>query len=610
MKGWNGQLLRVDLSKPKARAQKYDGKLARTFLGGRGFAVKILWDELRVNVAALSPENKLLFVAGPLSGFLLPSSGKLVVAAKSPLTGGYGDGNVGTMLAVHMRRAGYDGVIIEGKAKKPVYIWINGGRTEIIDAGDLWGLGSFKTEKEVEARHGKPIGVLSIGPAGENMVKFANIVSQQGRAGGRAGMGAVMGSKNLKAVAIKGTQEISAADPDELKRLGTDAHREILDKSNYDFWKRQGTMATIEWSQENSVLPTNNFREGVFDEAESIGGFIMEKMKVSNRGCPNCNMTCGNVIKDSADEPSELDYENVAMLGSNIGLGKLKEVASLNRLADDWGIDTISLGNAIGFAMEASERKLLDYEIEWGDFDRAKALAGDIVYRRGIGSTLAEGTRFASEKLGGDASDWAMHVKGLEMSGYDCHVAPGMALSYGTCSIGAHHKDAWIISWEVSFGRESYAEAKVDKVIELQRIRGGIFECLTTCRLPWIELGFELDWYPKFLSAATGENLTMRDLNVIADRVLNLARAFWIREYQKGWSAAADNPPPRWFKEPLTRGPFKGKVLDREKYDAMLQLYYGKRGWDTRGIPRQTTLETLELLDVAQELLRYVKLAK
>ena len=602
--------MRVDLRKQKAGVQKYDAELARNFLGGRGFAVKLLWDELRFGVDALSPENKLLLVAGPLSGFLLPSSGKLVVAAKSPLTGGYGDGNVGTALTVQLRRAGYDGIILEGKAKKPVYVWINDGKTEILNAGDLWGLGSFKTEKEAEARHGKTIGVLSIGPAGENMVKFANIVSQQGRAGGRAGMGAVMGSKNLKAVAIKGTKEIPAADPNELKRLGTDALREILKKPNYDFWKRQGTMATTEWSQENSVLPTNNFREGVFDEAESIGGFMMEKTKVSNRGCPNCNMTCGNVIKDSTNEPSELDYENVAMLGSNIGLGKLKEVASLNRLADDWGIDTISLGNAIGFAMEASERKLLDYEIEWGDFDKAKALAEDIVYRRGIGSTLAEGTRFASEKFGGDASEWAMHVKGLEITGYDCHVAPGMALSYGTCSIGAHHKDAWIISWEVSFGRESYAEAKVDKIIELQRIRGGIFECFTTCRLPWIELGFELDWYPKFLRAASGENLTMHDLGVIADRVLNLARAFWIREYQKRWSPAMDNLPPRWFKEPLTRGPFKGKALDREKYYSMLQLYYSKRGWDTRGIPKQTTLEKLGLLDVAQDLLRYVKLTK
>ena len=609
MHGWNGKLLRVNLTKRKAVVQKYDAKLARNFLGGRGFAVKILWDELKPGTDALSPANKLIFAVGPLTGFSLPSSGKLVVAAKSPLTGGYGDGNLGSMAAVHLRRAGYDSIVMEGKAEKPVYLWVNDDTTEISDGKDFWGLGAFETEKKIKEEHGRAIGVLVIGPAGENMVKFANVVSQEGRAGGRPGMGAVMGSKNLKAVVIKGSKALPASDPKALKTLGTDAYKAVLKKPNYDFWKRQGTMATVEWSQENSVLPTQNFKEGVFDKAEAIGGYAMEKMKVSQKGCPNCNMTCGNVIEDSSNETSELDYENVAMLGSDIGLGDLKEVAALNRFADDCGVDTISLGNAIGFAMEASEKKLIDYEIEWGDFDKAKALAEDIVYKRGTGALLAEGVRFAAEKLGRNASNWAMHVKGLEISGYDCHAAPGMALSYGTSSIGAHHKDAWVISWEVSFGRDSYAEAKVDKVIELQRIRGAIFESLTTCRLPWVELGFELDWYPKFLKAATGVDITMNDLFVIADRIFALMRAFWAREFQNRWNATMDSPPARWFKKPLTKGPFKGVALDREKYDAMLRIYYEKRGWDNRGIPRKRTLVKLGLEDISHELSRYVKLS-
>jgi aldehyde:ferredoxin oxidoreductase len=315
------------------------------------------------------------------------------------------------------------------------------------------------------------------------------------------------------------------------------------------------------------------------------------------------------VVEDSEKLPSELDYENVALLGSNIGLGNLKDVAAINRLADDYGIDTISLGNVIGFAMEASEKKLLDYRIEWGDFEEAKALAEDIVYRRGIGALLAEGVRSASEKVGGGAEKWAMHIKGLEVSGYDCHTTPGMALSYGTSPIGAHHKDAWVISWEVSVGRESYGEAKVDKLIELQRWRGGVFECLTTCRLPWVELGFELHWYPKFLKTATGLDITMNDLFTIADRTLALIRAFWVREYAGSWSREMDTPPPRWFNDPLTKGHFKGAVLNREKYDSMLQLYYEKRGWDSRGIPTRSTLVKLGLRDVAQELARYVKLS-
>jgi aldehyde:ferredoxin oxidoreductase len=417
-----------------------------------------------------------------------------------------------------------------------------------------------------------------------------------------------MGSKNLKAMAIKGSKTIPAADLDELKTIGSQTYREILKKPNYDFWKRQGTMATIEWSQENSVLPTQNFREGVFENAADIGGFAMEKIKFLNRGCPQCNMTCGNVVKDAADKPSELDYENVAMLGSNIRLGDLKKVAAINRLADEYGIDTISLGNVIAFAMEASEKKLIDYKIEWGDYEEAKTLTQFIAYKRGPGLLLSEGVRTAAAKLGGNSQKWAMHIKGLEISAYDCHAAPAMALAYGTSAAGAHHKDAWVISWEVKYGRDSYDEAKVDKVIELQRLRGGMFESLTTCRLPWVEVGFELEWYPKYLKAATGLSLTMDDIYTIADRIYTLIRAFWVREYGNQWSKEMDTPPARWFEEPLTKGDFKGAKLNREKYEAMLQLYYQKRGWDNRGIPTKATLAKLGLQDVTTELAKRIQL--
>jgi aldehyde:ferredoxin oxidoreductase len=609
MHGWNGKLLRVDLTKGKAVSQEYDAGFAKTFLGGRGFAAKILWDELKPGIDPLSPDNRLIFAAGPLTALPLPSSGKLLVAAKSPLTGGYGDGNLGTYSTVQMRRAGYDAIVVQGKAPKPTILHVDDAKTDFVDAKDYWGEGSFKTEKRLKKEYGTSVGVVAIGQAGENQVKFANVVSQEGRAGGRPGIGAVMGSKNLKAVAIRGTKTLPAKDAKAVKTLGLEAYREILAKPNYDFWKRQGTMSVVEWAQENSVLPTQNFREGVFEKADAIGGFAMEKIKTSNRGCPHCNMTCGNVVEDSEKLPSELDYENVALLGSNIGLDDLKKVATINRLADDYGVDTISLGNVIGFVMESSEKKVIDYRIDWGDFEEAKSLAEDVVFKRGMGAFLAEGVRSASGKVGGGSEKWAMQIKGLEVSGYDCHTTPGMALSYGTCSIGAHHKDAWVISWEVSAGRENYGEAKVDKVIELQRWRGGIFEGLTTCRLPWVEVGFELDWYPKFLKAATGVDMTMNDLFTIADRTYALMRAFWVREYASTWNRNMDVPPARWFNEPLTKGHFKGAALDREKYNSMLQLYYEKRGWDSRGIPTKSALGKLGLQDVAQELGRYVKLS-
>lgn len=608
MYGWNGKFLRVDLTRRKAVAQQYNAQLAHIFLGGRGFAIKILWDELKPGIDPFSPENKLVIAAGPLTGFPLVSSGKLVVATKSPLTGGYGDGNIGTNATVKMRRAGYDAIIIEGKAENPSLLLVEDDKTEILSAKDLWRLGTFETEKEVKKEYGKTAGVISIGPGGENLVKFANIVSQEGRGGGRPGIGAVMGSKNLKTIAIIGSGIIPAADMDELKTIGTQTYREILRKPNYKFWKRQGTMSTIEWSQENSVLPTQNYREGIFENAADISGFAMEKIKILNRGCPNCNMTCGNVVKDANGESSELDYENVAMLGSNINLGDLKKVATLNRLADEYGIDTISLGNTIAFAMEASEKKLIDYKIEWGDYEEAETLARYITYKQGPGLLLSEGVRTAATRIGGNSQKWAMHIKGLEISAYDCHVAPAMALAYGTAAAGAHHKDAWVISWEVEYGRDRYDEAKVDKVIELQRLRGGMFECLTTCRLPWVEVGFELEWYPKYMKAATGLNLTMDKIYTIADRIYALIRAFWVREYNNLWSKEMDTPPARWFEEPLTKGNFKGAKLDKEKYEVMLQMYYQKRGWDNRGVPTKKTLAKLGLQDAITELSEHIQL--
>ena len=413
-------------------------------------------------------------------------------------------------------------------------------------------------------------------------------------------MGAVMGSKNLKAIVIEGTLPIPLAYPDDMKKLSADGYKEVLAKPLYAFWKRQGTMSTVEWSQENSVLPTFNYRQGVFDKAEGIGGFTMEKMKISNRGCPQCNMTCGNVIKDSEGKDSELDYENVVMLGANIGVGNLAQVATLNRMADEFGFDSISLGNVIGFAMEASEKGLIPEKIGWGDFEGIKTLINDIAYRRGLGAVLAEGVRAASATIGKGSGDWAMHVKGLEVTAYDCHTAPAMALAYGTSSIGAHHKDAWVITWEIKAGRENYDAGKVDYLIQSQLIRGGLFEALGVCRFPYNSLGFGLDWYQKYLKATTGVEFSLERLNEVSDRILNLVRAFWIREYGAKWSRDLDVPPMRWFKEPLTEGPLKGSTLDLEKYNVMLDAYYQKRGWNKNGVPTRATLERLGLADIAK----------
>lgn len=601
MHGWNGQILHVDLTKKKSAVHAYDKDFALKFLGGRGFAIKILWDELPKGTDPLSPQNKLIFATGPLTGLPLASSGKIVVAAKSPLTGGYGDGNLGTRAAVHLRKAGYEAIVVDGKADTPSYLYIEDSKVEILDAKTLWGTGTFAAEDELIKKHGKGIGVLVIGQAGENLVKFAPVLSQKGRAGGRPGMGAVMGSKNLKAVIIKGSKEIPVSDPDGLKELGKQAYKDIKGKESYDFWIRQGTMMALEWANESSCLPTYNYSEGVFDEAKGIDGYRMEKLKVARRGCPDCNMQCGNVIKDVEGEEAELDYENVGLLGSNIGLGDLEKVALLNRLADDWGLDTISAGNIIGFVMEASQKGLISEKYEWGSADDARTILEEMTFRKGFGNVLAEGVKYTSQKIGKGSEKWAMHVKGLECSAYDCHAAPGMALAFATSCIGAHHKDAWLISWEIATDRSSYSEEKVAKLIELQQIRGGLFESFVACRLPWIEVGFSLDWYPKFLKAATGEDFTFDELKKTADRIYALVRCFWKREYPD-FGKAWDMPPDRWFEEPLTKGPLKGTKVDKDRYVKMLNMYYEMRDWDSNGIPTRKTLETLGLPDVAKAL--------
>jgi aldehyde:ferredoxin oxidoreductase len=599
MHGWTGVFLNVDLTTNTVVPERYNEGLARNFLGGRGFAAKILWDRLKRGTDPLSPQNLLVFAAGPLTGIGLPNSGKLVVASKSPLTGGYGDGNIGTLAAVHMRKAGYDALIIGGKASRPVILHIKDDAVEFVDAKDFWGTNAFETEQLLHLKFSRTAGLVSIGQGGENLVKFATVVSQEGRSGGRPGMGAVMGSKNLKAIVIEGTKSIALANPAEMKQLAAEGYKEVLSKPLYTFWKRQGTMSTVEWSQENSVLPTRNYQQGVFDQAQGIDGFAMEKMKVSNRGCPQCNMTCGNVVKDSEGKDSELDYENVVMLGSNLGLGNLPQVATLNRMADEFGLDTISLGNVLGFALEASEKGLITDKITWGDFDAVKALIGDVAFRRGLGAVLAEGVRSASKVIGGGSGDWAMHVKGLEVTAYDCHTVPAMALAYGTSSIGAHHKDAFVIGWEIKTGRDNYDTAKVDYLIQTQLTRGGLFEALGVCRFPYNQMAFGIDWFQKYLKAATGEEFSLERLNEVSDRILNLVRAFWVREYGGEWSRNLDVPPMCWFKEPLTEGTLKGGVLNLEKYNVMLDSYYEKRGWSKNGVPTKETLEKLGLADAA-----------
>lgn len=602
-------ILRVNLTTKKITKEPIDEKVLDWFIGGRGLAAKILWDEVK-NVDALSPDNKLIVAAGPFNGLRTPSGGKLVVAAKSPLTGGYGDGNIGTMVSMYLRKAGYMAIIVEGASDRPVYLYVDDDDVHIMSAEGLWGLSTFETEKRLKQVHGN-VGVLSIGPAGENLVKYAVVISQEGRAGGRPGIGAVMGSKKLKAIVVRGTKDVEVKDRENFERYTREVFRLIPTLPAYNFWIRQGTMATVEWANKNRALPTRNFSRVRFEYARTVDGYAMEAMKVTRRGCPNCNMICGNVVLDIEGKESELDYENVGMLGPNTGIAFLNRVAHINRLADEYGVDTISLGAVLGFAMEAAERGVLKDCPKFGDYEGAVELTKRIVFKQDeVGKLLAEGVKKASEQLG--LEDIAMHVKGLEVSAYNCYIYPAMALAYGTCAIGAHHKEAWVIAWEIgstpmeeSTSKEyvvDYSPEKAKKVVEQQRIRGGMFEMLTACRLPWVELGLDLEWYAKILSSIVGKNYTLDDIFLAADRVYTLIRSYWVREFKGNWDRKMDYPPKRWFQDGVD-----GQHLDPEQYDQLLSEYYKIRGWDERGVPTIETLKRLNLDFVVGELGPFLK---
>ncbi|MDW8045280.1 MAG: aldehyde ferredoxin oxidoreductase family protein [Nitrososphaerota archaeon] len=606
--GWVGRILTIDLTKGRYYSEELPKDLAMNYIGGRGFGAKILWDRLPPKVDPLSPDNLLVISSGPLSGLPLPCSGKLDIETKSPLTGGWADSNCGSIYNPAFKRAGMDVLILKGRCEKPTYIHIQDGDVKLRDASHLWGKGVFETDKILRKDHGKSNLNLIIGPAGERLVRFASLMAESGRAAGRSGIGAVMGSKNIKALCISGSKEIPVADPDGLRKITDEAHKELRKSPMYDMWMRQGTMFTIDWSNENSCLPTRNMKESMFERANEIDGNRMEELKVGVSSCFGCVMACGHITRVNEGRYAGLevvpDYENVAMLGSGCGIAPLEPVLKMNYICDDLGMDTISAGSVISFAMECYERGLIDktdldgLELKFGNEDAAIKLLEMIGYRIGFGDLLAEGVRNASKKIGKGSEKFAMHVKGMEISAYESRAAPGMALAYGTSDIGAHHKRCFIISWEVKNDRLGISKEKVAKVIELQNIRSS-FDMMSVCRFPFVELDLPYDYYSKFMTLATGYPFTTETILKAAERVFCLTRAFWVRELGY-YSRELDYVPPRWFEEPLPNGPFKGHRIKLEDYDKLLSWYYELRGFDERGIPKREKLIEMGLDDVVK----------
>jgi aldehyde:ferredoxin oxidoreductase len=611
MNGYTGQILRVNLTAKTFRKENFNESFAHKWLGGRGFAVKILYDELAPGIDPLGPDNKFIVALGPISGIPAPNTGKAIVAGKSPMTGGYGDGNLGTRVAEQLRKAGYDALIVEGRAAGPTMLVIQDDRVEFLPADDVWGKGTYETNDWIYTKYGKGVGVLNIGQGGENMVRYAVVRSLEGRAGGRTGMGAVMGSKLLKAIVVKGTNPIPQADPAGMKKNGVDDLREVQRMDKQSGWSIQSTNGVLAWCNEVNALPVRNFRKTQHPDAWKVDGERLNNARVATYGCPNCTMRCGITIHDDEGRESELDYENVALLGPNLEIFDLAQMASLNYLCDEYGIDTMSSGCVLSFYADAIDHGVVTGPYGFNDPEGSKKLLGEIARRSSaIGNILAEGSMRAARKFGHGSIDYAMQVKGLEVAAYNCKFIPGMALAFGVSPIGAHHKESWIITFELKqTSRESYGPEKAQKVIDLQRIRGGMFESIVSCRFPWIELGWGLENYPKYFNLVSGLNWTLDDFWAVADRIYSLIKLFWLREYPQT-DRKLDYPPAVWF-DPTnvdTEGPIAGKHLEYDKYDGLLQHYYDLRGYDKRGIPTKATLERVGIAEEARAAEKYGKL--
>ncbi|MFA5793930.1 MAG: aldehyde ferredoxin oxidoreductase family protein [Candidatus Brocadiia bacterium] len=603
MFGYGGKILRVNLSDGKITTEPVKEEFAKKYIGGRGFAARILYDELKPGINPLSPDNKVVIASGPLAGLFLPAGGKLTFASKSPATNSYGDSNIGGHLAAEMKYAGYDVIIIEGKAKSPSYIYIKNDKVEIRDASKYWGKGSMTAEKMIKDDIGKEFEVADIGPAGENLVKFACVSHDFGRQAGRTGIGAVMGSKNLKAVAVYGSKSLKVADPDKLMELSKKAFTECFKHPSWKLWLDQGTASVVVWSNHQGSFPTRNFQTGFFPDYKNISGDKMVKNTiVNNKACFGCPMACGKYASVKRGNKEYFvegpEYETAALIGGDCAIGNIKDLTYANWLCDELGLDTISGGNVAAFAMECFEKGIITkkdtdgVEFKFGDIESFEKIMNMICYRKGIGNVLADGARVAAKKFGKGSEKFAMEIKGLEISGYESRKAPAMLLAYMTCDIGGHHNRAWAITYDIQVGRDKI-EGKAKRVIELQHIRP-LFDMVGCCRLQWVELDMSLDYYPKFLKAANGLDFTWDELMKSSERIWNLTRLFLIRE-NKNYGRHFDYPPARIYEEKVPDGPTAGSIMKREDIDKMLDEYYQMRGWDKDGKPTAQKLKELGL---------------
>ncbi len=625
--GYIGRYLRVDLSAGTIEEREVTTQMARTFLGGNGFGVKILWDEVASSVDPFSPENVLILATGPLCGTAWPTSGRMEAISKSPLTGIYGDSNCGGFFGPELKFAGVDMLVITGVAARPVTLWIDNGKARLEEASDLWGLDTIETEKAIRRQKGdERVKVACIGPAGENGVRYACIQATPNRSLARSGIGTVMGSKRLKAIAVRGRGKVPIARPAEFTRLARAMHERIKANEFFPALARYGTSGLVMLMNEIGRFPTKNFQSGDFALAEKIGGEALhEGYWIKDDGCFACPIRCDNIYRVKEGEfagtvTSSFEYETLNSFGAAVGNSNLASIIAANDRCDRLGLDTISAGRAISFAMELYEKGILTTEdtdglaLEWGDYHVILQLIEQIARREGLGALLALGVREAAAQIGHGAGYYAMEVKGQEIPAQDGRAQQSMGLAHITSSRGADHLKAFPTIDETGYTKEverRYGEEYLPEMADPHATRykpflvkdgedfGAVVDSVGVCKSGGTFVMAEIYWpeIAEGLTYATGIEFSTSDLKAIGERIYNLMRAY---NALHGITRADDRLPRRFTEEPSPSAGAKGEIAHAEE---LLDEYYDLRGWDReRGWPTTATLKRLGLPEAAERL--------
>ena len=602
-------ILKIDLTTGKTEEYAIPEKWEKDFLGGASLAARILYDDLTPELDALSPDAPLLFLTGPMTGTSGPTTGRFVICGKSPATGLWAESNIGGHWGPALRKAGYDGLWITGKASAPIYLWLNGNRLEVRDAAHLWGQNTYTTQDNVKEEVGvKPTRVCVIGPAGENGVLFASIMCDHGRMAGRTGMGAVMGSKNLKAIAVHGENEIPVFDLSKYKSLRSAANRKLRDNNEARGLRELGTASAANYAEYLGAMPAKYYTQGSFPAVDNVSGATMsEKILVGHSACQGCVIACGRVVKLPKDSTKRKgpEYETMVGFGANLLNDNLESLVDLGELCDRFGMDTISTSNTIGLAFHLYEMGVIakddtgGIELKWGDVDVIEELVRLIGTREGIGNLLAQGSKRFAAHFG--VEEEAVQVNGLEVAYHDPRGVSGMAISYATSPRGACHNqsDYFFVDMlgnsneEVGIeylSRHAQAEkaASVAKHQDWRTIDNAIVMCIFA--------NVEAKEKTELINAACGLDWTVDDMMKFGERSWNLKRAI---NNRMGLTRANDKLP-KALLAPFPDGGSEGFVPDIE---AMLIAYYKARGWDMEtGKPSREKLSELGMNDIAKDL--------